>query len=584
MNIVHCVFAGWKQNKECNQREYVETIYREMNNRNLITGINLETSTDGKVLDDNPILESDKGIYCISYYFCTGKYNTKDERRYSINIQFEFDTYSENHYKQLSIDISSVDYEITPENEYLEKVKQFIKDFINRDWKEVWWLYDLDAECLSVTLYPKLFKTENLIRRMIAEAMTKAFGTEWINSLEWTILSKSKEREKHYKIAVPGFNNINDTLLSIDIDDLLSILKTKVGKWSPQYDDRINRMINDQEKWNGDTVKEILAKQNTDITSFWDKVFSVLVDNDYLEQVRKFSMMRNHVAHNKMLDRQAFTSIMENMNAVSIKTKEALDKIARIYVSEEGRQRFQDEFDMISTIQEDLELDFMEEESGVVILDRSEIEDELIEAFESIQEGVKDALMFRQDIEVNVDSIDSIGILGKVDDQKLSFVSNIITNEGQGEDSRLRIRLNNDSTFLCEVVYTNGKAEYNEEQCCYMPIIENSMSNPDDVIQIIVDYIEGAIPNYRLAADSDYYRVIKDCESPVIYEDIQCEECGTYYVSTGEKYAPKGTCLNCGTMNEDIHTCERCGNIFRGTVYSDDPALCESCIADIMDG
>mgnify|MGYP004561607759 FL=1 len=149
-------------------------------------------------------------------------------------IHFLFGTY--NDAKQLEITIQSDTYNVELMNDFLEKLKLGIKKSIVKDWEDIIWLIDKDSECLSFDLYAKIYKIENLLRELINEVMVKQYGTKWWELLvPYDIKEKHKARLKEYKTKIRSFNNVDDRLLAIDIDDLGRILTLIRYKWNPVY-------------------------------------------------------------------------------------------------------------------------------------------------------------------------------------------------------------------------------------------------------------------------------------------------------------------------------------------------------------
>ena len=105
-----------------------------------------------------------------------------------------------------------------------------------------------------------------------------------------------------------------------------------------------------------------------------------------------------------------------------------------------------------------------------------------------------------------------------------------------------------------------------------MPVTADEMQWPDDVVDEGASYIDDVLKNLRREVDGNrYYRVKNGEMSPCA--ELPCEECGQGYICIDEKFAPIGTCLNCGAKNE-IVKCDSCGEYFEG---ADDDFLCENC-------
>lgn len=204
MELVKFIAVGEKQ-VISDYYEYVDRILDELHKQGYIGGYKVEPS----------VVDCPSRI-CISTH--------KDE--YIVDLVFEFNTFK--NVKQLMIDISSDNYEVDINQSYLEDLKLDIKKIIVKDWDKLVWLYDEDAYLLSSDLYSRFYVTENKIRRFINEFMVKTFGINWWDILpDQTIKNKYKSRYVGYKTVVPGFNNVDNHLLSIDVGDLFKVLTMK---------------------------------------------------------------------------------------------------------------------------------------------------------------------------------------------------------------------------------------------------------------------------------------------------------------------------------------------------------------------
>lgn len=218
MTIVKFVAIGSKIIIE-DQHEYVENIL-------------IELEAQGYIDNYEIFIEEE---------YPTAFFSRTDKAGLTFDVIFEFETYRG--VKQLVIDIASDGYMLDVDDSYLENLKLMIKKSIIKDWDKIVWLYD-DAYILSKDLYSRFYVTENSIRRFINEFMIKTFGLEWWDMLsDQNIKDKYKARFKGYKTVVPGFNNVDDHLLSIDVGDLLKILTMKKLGWNPEYNADIEKLL-----------------------------------------------------------------------------------------------------------------------------------------------------------------------------------------------------------------------------------------------------------------------------------------------------------------------------------------------------
>ena len=148
---------------------------------------------------------------------------------YIWRIGVEFSTYEKNY--ELMVSIQSENYIISTENEYLERLKRIVKNFIKTKHKKIFWLFDSESEFLATDLYPKVFTVENLARKFITLVMNRKFGVHWWKLVSLKIQEKHKSRFGGYKAIIDNFKDVDERLMSIDTGDLLDIFLNKVMKW-----------------------------------------------------------------------------------------------------------------------------------------------------------------------------------------------------------------------------------------------------------------------------------------------------------------------------------------------------------------
>ena len=150
---------------------YVNKIYENMRDSGLIHALCVSPMEMSSTVEAIKLEDEELGIYSLSF---TSKDNGKTD---TWRIRFCFGTYKEK--QQMTVAIYSDTYKPSPVEDYLERVKLNINRCIKRDWEKIIWLFDKDSECLSIDLYPKVYQTENMLRQLINETMTRNYGIEW---------------------------------------------------------------------------------------------------------------------------------------------------------------------------------------------------------------------------------------------------------------------------------------------------------------------------------------------------------------------------------------------------------------------
>ena len=554
--------------------EYIRGIYNNLLAARLIDGLviapaNLRSTSD-------PIIEdADDNNYYIDFV-CK-----EDGMPNTMHVSFEFRTY--NMTKQLDVQISSDNYLVGRTKTYLERLKLEIKRSIVKDWKDIIWLVDKDSECLSIELYPRLYKTENLFRELINRVMNIQYGTAWWDLIvPYGIKDKHRARLREYRAKVSSFNNVDDKLMSIDIDDLAKIITTIRYKWKPTFADDINSLINGVQQCNESKLKELLEKQRTEDINLWKDQFSKYLPKDFLERFNVFSKDRNHIMHNKLLDRASASMIEQNAERIEKDLRDAIDKLAKTVLSEEEKESIEKQKEIEYALLEELDHECKENDAHISI--RSS--DEIIELFEDclseIISDVEIGFRFRNDITIEDDDVyrgNESGTLftlkSRVDDTELNFKYSMQISTDEGDTSELSISCcTNNISFGSIIQYINGEAEYDSDMGLYMPVKKDEIIGVEQTKDQMISYIEDNLTDYMENAD------LED-----IAESVFCAECGEESVCINENYLPFGKCMVCGHQNS-IHKCDRCGAWFNSDIdgeynEKDGFSMCSTCLERI---
>lgn len=559
---------------------YTKNIINHLLDKKLISQV-VTTQSNLDFGNSSPIISIEDNIFIINFTY------SKDGHDTHWKLVFEFGTFNSSN--QLQITIYSNDYKIEVKNNYLEQLKLSIKNVIKSDWEKIIWLMDKDSEMLSIELYPSIYRVENLARQLINEVMIKEYGIEW-----WDIYVPVHIRNKHrsrvggYKSVVPGFANVDERLMSIDIGDLISIFILKEKKWTPVFTNEISQFLNGHSEMKLEKLKEMLLEQMQTKKDLWAEQFSKYLSENFVKYLENFKLNRNHVVHNKLIDRSAYTSILSSIDIVEEELKSGLKRVSEDIISSEQREVIAEQLEIERQEQEEALHKIMESEAGVEIRTSQEILDlfdgHLYEFYSELQINLR----FRNDIEIsdyqNIISFNDTGTLFeikyKISDETaiVSYSIESIT-EWQGAESVINILVQLDEEFYSKQIrYINGEVSFNSYQGNYMPERQDEfyISDVDELTEGLVDFIETHFKNIRESIDSEMFSIIKDGgQSPLA--DIPCWECGEEYICVDENYGTFGQCLNCGEMNE-ITTCSRCECFFEGHGNEEELVFCDNCL------
>ena len=310
--------------------DYINKIYRSIDLGGLIKS--LEIDSDAAAFGAGAIREVDDegSVFLLEFKGNEGEKSNK------WSIYFVYGTYINS--KQLEVSIYSNSYSPSIENIYLEKLKLVIKKSLSREWEKIIWLADKDSECLSIQLYSKIYKVENLMREVINEVMTRQYGIIWWDTfVPANIRKKHSDRLKEYKMKVPAFRDVDERLMSIDVDDLGTLVKLKRYKWNPVFDEKISAYISGVQSYNDGSVREELLKQKVLEVDLWKEQFAKYLPEDFNDRYAVFTKDRNHVMHNKLIDRGAFKTINDSVEQIEEDLVKAIKKIQNEILSNEEK-------------------------------------------------------------------------------------------------------------------------------------------------------------------------------------------------------------------------------------------------------
>ena len=504
---------------------------------------------------------------------------------YIWEIRVEFSTYEKNY--ELMVSIQSENYIVSLENEYLEQLNKIVKKFIKTKHKKIFWLYDSESEFLASDLYPRIFKVENLARKFITMVMNRKFGIHWWKLVSPKIQEKHKSRLSGYKAIVGNFKDVDERLMSIDTGDLVDILSNKVMKWVPS-EENIKKLS--KNNLHSENLYKIMQRQEFEKNDWWKMIFSAFLPENFRKAFGEFEANRNHIAHNKLIDRSAYKNILHSIDVVQEALLCGIQKMSSEFKSEE-RKEVEVEYELL---EEELSLseiilELKESESGVLTRNSNQIlalfNDELSRLYDSIEESFRfsEYLNFSDYTEIENCNSNSVvfEIQNKIDGYIISFEANTDINDYEGSQSFLYLEYKKDGSSSLEeigsVSYNYGEVEFNEFQGNYMPIQMDGISEHEltRLGKRLVDIINTEFTDYKEKVESYRYSIIKDGgPDPIL--DLPCQECGEEWICVDENITDLGRCLNCGEINE-VTECERCGRKDFGSPSEDEPFLCEDC-------
>ncbi|MGB6408439.1 MAG: hypothetical protein WBF39_13260, partial [Planococcus donghaensis] len=444
-------------------------------------------------------------------------------------------------------------------------------------------------------LYLDIHKLENNLRQFINIVMIRHFGVNW-----WITYAPKKIKDKYqarygaYKRVAKLYANVSDKLLSIDTDDLMSIMTHKIEKFSDNSGPLIIGLLDSLKET--DDISTVAAdykrivrelKQNCEVElDLWNEIFTKYFPELFVKQWEEFSKNRNHVAHNKLLDSDAYKTIKASIIDVEYTLNAAQEKFDQVSISDEEKERILELEAMRDIEYELLEFSRKEEEAGIKILDEGSIFEEFNQVVTNEIENLADNLYFRNDLEIFTSSLDNteqdvilLEIKSKLNENVLKIISSLLISEESGSESvlHLSLNLNGDLVDECTLTYQNGDAILDKEHNYYMPLHQNELHD-EELIEFIKGFeneTENAFPNLVNEVHALDYESKRDGGNSIV-AGFPCEECGEEYVCINDTIAEEGQCVNCGHIHS-VNKCERCETHYNEALEGDS-FICESCL------
>ncbi|GLO68478.1 hypothetical protein [Oceanobacillus kimchii] len=480
--------------------------------------------------------------------------------------------------KQLLIQINIEDPENFSELAYM--LKEEIKNHLRKDWNECIWLKDSQSALYAYQLYSLIYNTENSLREFINLLMIKEMGVKWWESyVSENLIKTFKDREGSYKTTAPMYTNIDTMLISLNSDHLSQIMTYKKKKWNPEYNEKIEKLIYSSKEKDLKSVQGILLSQLKTEVDLWKHLFSKYFDDDFINEWGDFCKNRNHIAHNKLIDKRANSIMRKNIKCVQKKIDNAFKRFHSLTLSDESKKE-------LEKIWLEDQKQIMEEESGISVYDGEQIEQFFIEEANRILMLIEDELHFRNDLVLKDYSIEDgkpfFNIQSKLVDEieiDIYYLIRYLSDEPGGSSKlTIQIILDQETEYSYEIIYQNGKAYFDEDQSNYMPLTQNGLEKLDE--NLFLEDLNGIIdfhfPNKVNEISISNYTSIKDGGTEVV-GDFCCEECGEETVSIDEDFYTFGVCVNCGhEQSSSIKSCMRCEKLYHLNIDGGH-SICENC-------
>lgn len=303
----------------------------------------------------------------------------------------------------------------------------------------------------------------------------------------------------------------------------------------------------------------------------------------FKEAAHNFIEDRNHVAHSKVLSWSAYQVILKDFEKMDEQIRnadakfdmeETSDELLDTWSAEEEQQRNEREYYR----------DRLASETGIDILDGSDIENQFDETLQDLYDAVFQRYHLDVCYKISDFQIPNEGTCFTVTSPvledgslRVDVFANYIIDDDLGVDSVCKIECRDgEGKTICsaEISFRNGNGHEGEEGL--MEADEDSeydTSELEELREEFFEYIDEKLNPYPGKLDAHVYENKGD---NVWTADFACSQCGKFGVSIHEEFLPIGRCCYCGWDNE-LEKCDRCGQLVDVDVLEN--GLCPSCSA-----
>ncbi len=380
--------------------------------------------------------------------------------------------------EKLYFDEDSSDNKEDTFDELFENVKLQLKNIFLETWNKCIWITDEQSEQLCTLLYPSIFKTESAIRAFASKVLVSQIGPDWIN-----LPGMEKYRDScrvlntKFMRYVPEYHSVDTNFMSMTLEtDFEIIKKGKIYKSqlhiSEENERKISELLRDSK--NANKLQDLMNSLREVQIDIWRDIFSkYLVDDMFDSQLTDFIANRNHVAHNKLINIQAYKKI--NANVVRIQTMihkadssfetERLSEEQKATIIPEGSDGYLNETDLVQAYIRYR----LDGEDGLYLRNRQEIFNLFRDLCNAFSMQIRDGLYFHKNIFVKENtelhmtendvpqSIMKLRCNGQCDKR---VEVQYLLDDKIGEDSEMSFTILNEETETAEITgtcyYHNG--------------------------------------------------------------------------------------------------------------------------------
>ena len=207
----------------------------------------------------------------------------------------------------------------------------FLKD---QGFRSLYVVRDEASQHIACSLYPHLYKIENLLRGYLIKFMSTRIGPGWWeNTVTRDVVNKAKMRKKNETVFG---RHVDNSAYLIDFGELGEIVYTQTSGFVTREDivKRIERLEESPE-----AIRELKNDLQTNYKRFFKDSFA---DRQFRDKWREFEALRNKIAHNNLFigaDLERGNQLAEEIEEI---IRKADEQTPQLKITPEEREAIQD--------------------------------------------------------------------------------------------------------------------------------------------------------------------------------------------------------------------------------------------------
>ena len=361
--------------------------------------------------------------------------------------------------------------------------KREIKSAIMKMMDKCYWIEDKQMLALSKDAYESINKAENLFRSFILNYMINMYGGNWIESIASELKGSIKDRKSDLFIeSIVDLKDVNLDLYSLYINDLTSIVENEYSV-DANIHIKLRKELNaldsdgykDIVKFIHNNIKSVPTKsiqiKNVDKVMFWEDGIGKYFDDSkvFKEKWSRVCSHRNHVAHNKVIDKNMYEIINADVIEIIQQVEKAIFNLNNSIQTEEDKEYINNYDKAIRKM--DLAV------YGASIYDKAEIEEKLDMYFEELNDDLDDLFYFIKGFEYSLETCilnegnDIIKVKNLITGDIIRvYVKSFYIDDSDGGQSEVTIGISsNNINDEGIIIIENAASEFDENTGTYIP-------------------------------------------------------------------------------------------------------------------